>query len=386
MQGIAEDNKIRTELDESRELLRAFADNLPQFVTLKDAGGRFQFVNKRFGEWTGYNSEDVIGKTVHEIYDAEQATQFAAQDMEAFESRSVLSSELELSYPDGHSRTVISTRFPIFSKNGDVIGLGTINYDISERMQVEASRRLALADAERANQAKSEFLAHMSHELRTPLNSILGFSQLLRAGESSKYSEESKFQYAGDIYASGKHLLALINDVLDVSKIESGEFMLSETVFDLNETLRDLSRVAQGMATSKGLKIEYIQEQDLPNIFADKRIVTQIVLNLLSNAVKFSAKGKTVKLSGILDQIDGITISVMDSGEGISVSNLRKIFEPFIQIRRTSQHAHDGTGLGLSLSKKLTELHGGSLELESQLGKGTTATVHFPPNRTIHRA
>jgi len=265
-------------------------------------------------------------------------------------------------------------------------GLRAIEAIISHQREVEERLREAKAEAESANAAKTEFLAAMSHELRTPLNSVLGFSQMLGSPMISPITERRRMEYARDIQRAGEHLLALVEDVLDLSKIEAGEVVLAETAFDVGEVLQDAVHIIQGLAEKRAVKVDLNLNPNLPMIFADKRRVTQIVVNLLSNAVKFNRAGGYVQLFGWVGARNVLAISVSDSGVGIPSADVSRVFEPFVQLRSSVRVSHEGTGLGLSLSKKLAELHSGSVALESKLGVGTTATVLFPPERTIQRS
>lgn len=264
-------------------------------------------------------------------------------------------------------------------------GLLSIEAIIAHQREAEAKLREAKAEAESASAAKSEFLASMSHELRTPLNSILGFSQLLGSTLLAKVAEKRRAEYAHDIHRSGEHLLALIEDILDLSKIEAGETTIMEGAFDVGELLDGACRMVEGLARRRSVVVERAWDARLPALYADRRRVMQIVVNLLSNAVKFNTAHGWVRLSAAAP--DGaLTITVSDSGIGIVAHEIPKVFEPFGQVRSSAHLAHEGTGLGLSLSKKLTELHGGTMMLESEVGVGTAVTVRFPPHRTVRRA
>lgn len=254
--------------------------------------------------------------------------------------------------------------------------------DITCRKRAEALLHQAKAEAEDASRAKTEFLAHMSHELRTPLNSILGFSQMLATPSLAKATEPMKTDYARNIHASGTHLLDIINDILDISKIEAGEFELDETQFEIDEVLTVAQKMLRSQADENAITIEYQPPPKSAHLFADKRVVTQVVVNLLSNAIKFNTKSGHVALMSDFTPTGEISITVADTGIGISPENIPVALTPFGQIRANSQNTHEGTGLGLSLSKYLVELHGGSFALNSELGKGTEVTIAFPAERT----
>jgi signal transduction histidine kinase len=236
---------------------------------------------------------------------------------------------------------------------------------------------------QKASRAKSDFLAHMSHELRAPLNSIIGFSEAILSGIHGKISNEKHLEYVGDIHTSGQHLLSLINDVLDLSKIEAGELELVESNIDLSEALDDCVRMIKGQNDAQTLSIQYERSDGILRLRGDERRVRQIVLNLLSNAVKYSVAGGEVNLSVRTGGDNSLSIIVSDTGMGIAEGEIAIVLEPFGQARKDSKDTHEGTGLGLSLSKQLAQLHGGSLTLESKVGEGTIVTVRFPTERTL---
>lgn len=262
----------------------------------------------------------------------------------------------------------------------------SLSHEVAERRAVERDYLEAKTAAEKATLAKSKFLAHMSHELRTPLNSILGFSESMVIGTHGQLENPRYRDYANDIQRSGRHLLQLLNDVLDISKIEAGELHLDEREIDLGAALRDCMRDVDGWRDVAGLEITLDMPAETPNLWADARILHQITLNLMSNAVKFSAAGGKIQLSCGMSETGGIEIVIIDTGRGIAEEDLRKVLEPFGQACGHSHESHEGTGLGLSLSKQFAELHGGFLSLESTLGVGTRVTVGFPPDRTISKA
>jgi signal transduction histidine kinase len=243
----------------------------------------------------------------------------------------------------------------------------------------------ALDAAAAASQAKSQFLATMSHELRTPLNAIIGFSELLKGELFGPIGDARYKGYVNDVHRSGKHLLALVNDVLDFSKIDAGHLTLQDDQIDIRETLATSLRMVEGQAGSNGVTIEQEIANDLPILRADERRVRQILLNLLSNAVKFTPRGGTVRMIAFVDEREFV-VQVADTGIGMAKEDIPRALERFGQLDSDLNRKYEGTGLGLPLTKKLAELHGGRLEIESELCVGTKVTVAFPAERLIEQS
>jgi len=270
-----------------------------------------------------------------------------------------------------------SSFVPIKDEDGKVIKLMGVTQDITQQREIEEKLYSALADAENANEAKSEFLATMSHEFRTPLNAILGFSEMLRAQYFGPLGSETYKEYAKDIYESGGHMLALVNDMLDVAAIEAGKRQINKEPLDVNEIAERCLKDVEHTATEKGINLSLRVSDDVPPLNADKRSLVQILHNILSNAVKFTEHDGTIEV--VASMIEGsVTLCVRDSGVGIAPENLPKIAEPFSQSHDEAYISRDGTGLGLSIVKSLVELHEGTLSIESELGKGTTVMMLFP--------
>ena len=241
--------------------------------------------------------------------------------------------------------------------------------------------RALLDEAEAANRAKSEFLAVMSHELRTPLNAILGFSEIFMRQMMGPLGSPKYMEYAGDIHDSGKHLLAIINDILDLAKAESGKLELAEAPTDLNEIMEATLRMCIHKAIEGRVEIVYEGKDDQPLVTVDPRLFRQIALNLVSNAVKFTPSGGRVTIDMNVSATSGVLLTVKDTGIGIAAKDIDRVLRPFEQVESALSRRHGGTGLGLPYSKKVVEIHGGRLILSSQVGHGTTVRVELPVSR-----
>ncbi len=261
---------------------------------------------------------------------------------------------------------------------------------MNDDLEARVRERTAMLEAEKekaeaANIAKSRFLANMSHELRTPLNSVIGFADLLRQQAFGPVGNERYLAFAGDIHESGVHLLQVINDILDISKIESGTLALDETRFSVGSLLSKAERVVSPLISAAGLRLSARCEPPVCDslVVADHTKLTQILINLLGNSIKFTPADGHITLSAGLLNDGGVRLAVADTGTGMSPEEIPNALEPFVQIDNSLARGHDGTGLGLPLAKTLTELHGGVLRIESELGKGTRVTVDLPAGRVV---
>jgi two-component system cell cycle sensor histidine kinase PleC len=247
-------------------------------------------------------------------------------------------------------------------------------------MELAAARDEAIEkrrEAETANASKTAFLANMSHELRTPLNAIIGFSEIITTQALGPHNERYP-EYAGDIHASGSHLLNLINEILDVAKIEAGRMEISPRPLNIETALEGVERIMAVRAGEKALDITYAVDPDVGEVVADERALRQILLNLLSNAVKFTPAGGAIQVACNRADEGGAVLSVTDNGPGIPADKLKLLFEPFAQVDNRFDHHHGGTGLGLALVQGLAKLHGGRAWISSTEGVGTSVCVYFP--------
>ncbi len=250
----------------------------------------------------------------------------------------------------------------------------------AERYTVLAQK--AMRQAEEANRAKTEFLANMSHELRTPLNAIIGFSEVIEHEIIGKAASNPKYVgYARDINDAGCHLLNVINDILDIAKIEVGRLELEDVVFDLEDSLDSCVKMLAEQAEKSGVNLSRATPAPLPNFRGDEQKFMQVILNLLSNAIKFTQEDGSVTLEAVVEEGGGLRVAVIDTGIGIAPEDLDKVMAPFMQVESVHSRKYEGTGLGLPIARALTELHGGKFSLTSEIDAGTMIVTHFPPSR-----
>jgi signal transduction histidine kinase len=288
-----------------------------------------------------------------------------------------------------YARTGRAARRSLLNRYGEHLGR-LMDRDRAETALLSIKHEAARAEAagiatmaaEAASRAKSDFLANMSHELRTPLNAIIGFSDVMISDLCNKSTgKEKHLEYCQDINNSGKHLLGVVNCILDLAKIEAGRLALNEDTFSIVQVIEDSIKLISRQAETSEISLECNVSDSLNLLWGDELNVKRILINLLSNAVKFTSAGGKVLLEAALDPANDLVIKVTDTGIGIAAENVWKALAPFHQVDSALTRAYEGTGLGLPLSKTLAELHGGSLELQSEVGVGTTVTVRFPAGR-----
>ena len=376
---ISDKKKAELALQASEARFRGFMEHAPVEMVVKDLEGRYVMISRAVEEIWDKTATEILGRRASEITQSAGATIAEAMDSEVVETgRSVAK---EIHFPGWRSEWAYAVKFPIKDAAGRVIAIGSVALDVTEKKHTEQELMRAKEQAELANRAKSQFLANMSHELRTPLNAILGFSEIIRKQLYGPVGAHKYLEYARDIWDSGEHLLGIVNSVLDTSKIEAGSFELNEGPCDIAEIVDVAMRMVEERAHHAGLLLEHRVAPGLRPVLADERVCRQILLNLLSNAVKFTPAGGRVTAIAEVAPDGSLLMQVIDNGIGIAPADIDKVFHRFSQVDSSYARRHSGTGLGLHLTKKLTELHGGTIRLDSEVALGTTVSVTLPPWR-----
>ncbi len=367
-------DKIKIQEHEKKVIL----NSLSEMVVFMDPELKIIWMNKASLEHLSLKFEDAIGSRYEEIYSLYEKSSGKSPVLKTVESGN---EELgEVITRDGKIWMLRAS--PVKDENGKITGILQTGLDITAHKHSEEKLTQAKLEAEAANRTKSEFLANMSHELRTPLNSVIGFSDILLERVFGELNEK-QHKYITNISTSGKHLLELINDILDLSKVEAGKMELNYSEFSIYPVFEEVRTVLTPLAQSKSLEIVFNTESGFTTLEADRNRLIQVLYNLASNAIKFTPKGGKVFISCKKNGNLAI-ISVTDTGIGISAEDQKKLFHPFTQIDASASRQYCGTGLGLALVKKIVNLHHGEIWVESTVEKGSTFTISIPLRKSVN--
>ncbi len=361
-------------------LRQSVIESLPGIFFVIDDGGRFVMWNHNVEVVTGFSTEEISKATPSQFFEGEDRVLIEASMAKVFKDGKA-TTEATLISKDGHQTPFYFSGIR-FNLDGRQCIVGT-GIDITERLAAESAASDARSQAEIANRTKTDFLANMSHELRTPLNAIIGFSDIMKNESFGQLGNPKYKDYAEDINRSGLMLLELISDILDVSAIEAGKLVLYETDLDIPEVIESVVRLVGPRIDSIGERLIVTVPDFLPKLRADSRRVKQILLNLLTNAAKYSSKGDTITIAVTSNQNGALSISISDTGPGMSEDEIKQAMMPFGRTKHAYVREIEGTGLGLPLCNSLIVAHGGTLDIQSTPGIGTTVRVHFPLERII---
>jgi PAS domain S-box-containing protein len=377
-QMIYERERIRSVLSAEKSRLRYMIEAIPDLIFFKDADSKFLGCNKAFEKYINKKSEDIIGLSEHDLFGESEAAAYVQSDKQIIDSTEPIRTTNWVEYPDGQRCLYYTLKTPYFDSENHLLGIIGISRDITEMEETRQRLILAKDKAEESDKLKTAFLANMSHEIRTPMNAIIGFSDLL--GEDD-LTQEEKVDFISKIKSAGRSLMVLINDIIDIAKIEAGQLVISESVCDLNQLLTDLHGTFGELKNTLGKHtIELSLVLPDPNkktmILTDPMRLQQILTNLLGNALKFTEIGSIE--FGYTIQQDWLSFFVKDTGIGILPGKQKLLFQRFSQVDPSTTRKYGGTGLGLAISKNLTELLGGSIGMDSNPGKGSHFYFKLP--------
>ena len=369
--------RIKLKQEEYQERLQAILNNMPMIVYLKDLDGRFMMVNRQFHETFNTTDEAVIGKAEINVHTSESGLKrFEEADEQVKRTGKPVEIEDSLMTREGE-RNMLIVKYPLFDKNNELFAISAVGKDITELIRYQRQLITARKRAEKAERLQEEFLANMSHEIRTPMNGIIGMTNLMKTTGLN----EEQGEYLHLIEESSGILLALINDILDLSKIKSGRMCIENVDYNLHQTIDSILAPFCVKAREKNIEINKIF-QGLPKyITGDQHKFQQVLNNLLSNAVKFTNQGTVTLFATTEQRADNklyLICSVSDTGIGIAAENHEQVFESFVQAGSDMVRRFGGTGLGLAITKRLIELQGGKITVDSTLGEGTSFYVELP--------
>ncbi|WP_438445956.1 PAS domain-containing sensor histidine kinase [Gorillibacterium sp. sgz5001074] len=376
-QNITEQKLAELSLTDSENRYRTLVNQIKEVIFQTDAQGLWTFLNRSWTEVTGFTVQESLGQPFLDYVHPEDRERNTLLFLPLIRREKEYCRHVVryVTKDGGYRHVEVHARLTLDEEDRIVGTSGTLT-DITERTELEESMLRAKEEAEKANRAKSVFITRMSHELRTPLNAILGFSQLLQLSEPRLHPEQ--LDKTEEIIHAGEHLLALIHDILDLSRIEIGKLPLELTSVDLEQELRDCMGFVKPLAEEKRVKLQLTVQEAEICVRADRVRLKQVLLNLLSNALKYNRPGGAVSLHLARDAAEGCTVRIEDTGLGIREEDLPSLFEPYTRFH--SMTGVEGIGVGLSISKHLVELMGGTISVESRLGEGTAFLIRWQGN------
>ena len=369
---LAKRKRAEETLQENEERFRVMADNISQLAWMADEKGFIFWYNKRWFDYTGTSLKEMEGWGWQKVHHPDHVARVVEKIRRCFQTGEVWDDTFPLRGSDGNYRWFLSRAVPIRDEQGKVLRWFGTNTDVTERKRAEEALLLAKQEAESANRAKSTFLATMSHEIRTPMNGVLGMIEILSL---SKLDAEQRTTIE-IVRESGKSLLRIIDDILDFSKIEAGKLEVHPEVASIQEIIESVRNLFTGSASSKGLFLNHSSDPQISSaVLVDPVRLRQILSNFASNALKFTPQGGTIEIKAeLIERADGkdrVRFSVKDNGPGISAEQQERLFQPFIQAESDTTRRYGGTGLGLTICRRLADMMGGTIKMVSELGKGT---------------
>ncbi len=372
------------EAEESEKKYRHLSENANDIICNFTFDATFAYVSPSVKRQLGYQVDELIGHNAAEFVHEDDQMHFSQSLSEAVNGDAIfMTATFRVRHKSGHWEW-LEAAFSIEKDGatGAILNMPTVCRLVTERVRHEQELQQALMQATMADRAKSNFLAHMSHEIRTPLNAILGFSEIMRDQLFGPLGSARYLDYASDVYNSGDHLLSLVNEMLDLSKIEAGKFDLNEGRHRLDTIMEAACRLLRGRAEQKQLHLD-VRLNVNPVLWCDQRILKQVMLNIIGNAVKFTPERGLITIESGLNAVGDLVLTVTDTGIGIAPDDIDTVMKPFGQARSSADlaAAEPGTGLGLPLAKSFIEMHGGTLGLASEYGAGTRITIILPASR-----
>ncbi|WP_297421932.1 PAS domain-containing hybrid sensor histidine kinase/response regulator [Clostridium sp.] len=378
--------KLYMEFQQKEALLISLINSIPDLIFYKDINGAYLGCNKAFEDFAGIKEKDIIGHTDADIFEKEAAEFFGATDLNTIQQREHIRYENWVTYPDGKYVFLDTLKTPYYDSEGNILGLIGVSRDITERKKKEElqkhieEERRRLNELKEADRIKTEFFANMSHELRTPINVIFSAVQMEEIMLKDYLSENisiDKFKYINMMKQNCYRILRLVDNLIDITKIDNNYFEINESNHDIINLIENITLSVVDYIQNKGISITFDTDVEEKIIACDPEKIERIILNLLSNAVKFTPSGGNIIVK-IENNTNDICIRVKDTGKGIPKNKLDSIFERFVQVDRSLTRTHEGSGIGLSIVKKLIELHGGKISVISKEGQGAEFIIHIP--------